>query len=108
MGVVDIGGSGGVHIVVGWSALVATLFLGPRTGHTKMKSMVVMGNPINKMMGLFMIWWGYLALASAGTMGVTGTKWHLGAKATVIVMNSSFGGGSAGLLLCYIFWGGII
>ena len=36
---------------------------------------VVMGNPTFCCAGLFITWWGYLAMNSASTLGVEGTRW---------------------------------
>ena len=35
-------------------------------------------------------------------------RWLQSAKGTVLTMTCSFGGGSTGLILCYIFYGGHI
>ena len=86
-----------------------------------------MGNPTFCCAGLFITWWGYLAMNSASTLGVEGTRssstkldiyessesliysrWLQSAKGTVLTMTCSFGGGSTGLILCYIFYGGHI
>ena len=55
-------------------SLVATLYLGPRTGLAFTNETVVMGNPTFCCAGLFITWWGYLAMNSASTMGVEGTR----------------------------------
>ena len=83
-----------------------------------------MGNPTFCCAGLFITWWGYLAMNSASTLGVEGTRWGRlhriilwimwlsrwlqSAKGTVLTMTCSFGGGSTGLILNYIFYGGHI
>ena len=67
---------------------------------------VVMGNPTFCCAGLFITWWGYLAMNSASTLGVEGTRWLQSAKGTVLTMITSFGGGSMGLFLNYMFFGG--
>ena len=38
------------------------------------------------------------------TFGVSGDKWNFAAKATVVTMNCSFGGGFAALAICYIIY----
>lgn len=48
MGVVDYAGAGPIHIIGGSAALVATKFLGPRTGRfDKGTTSLPMGSPIN-------------------------------------------------------------
>ena len=39
-----------------------------------------MGNPTFCCAGLFITWWGYLAMSSASTYGVEGTRWLQSAK----------------------------
>lgn len=45
--------------------------LGPRLGRydNGMKSLPL-GNPVNAVMGLFVLWWGWLAFNSGSTYGV--------------------------------------
>lgn len=57
-----------------------------------------MGNPVNACMGLFVLWWGWLAFNSGSTYGLGGAKWQYAARAAVITMQGSFGGGIFGLL----------
>lgn len=40
-----------------------------------------------------MLWWGWLAFNSGSTYGVSGFKWQYAARAAVMTMMSSFGGG---------------
>lgn len=48
LGVVDIGGSGAIHLVGGSSALIAAAFIGPRTDrYLNGFKPLPMGNPIN-------------------------------------------------------------
>jgi ammonia channel protein AmtB len=57
-GVIDIAGSGVVHLLGGVSALVAALLLGPRTGRfDKNSDTGKMGHATNAVMGLFMLWY---------------------------------------------------
>lgn len=65
MGVVDIAGSGPVHLLGGASALAAGIMLGPRLNrYDKGADAPQMGNPINACVGLFFLWWGWLAFNS--------------------------------------------
>lgn len=44
------------------------------------------GNPVNACMGLFVLWWGWLAFNSGSTYGVSGAKWQYAARAAVMTM----------------------
>ena len=94
-----------------------------RTGQQHSTETVVMGNPTFCLAGLFITWychlsspfffncllrWGYLAMNSASTFGVEGTRWLQSAKATAQTLLNTFGGAGVGLVLCYCFYGHII
>lgn len=109
-------------------AFVAAWLLGPRTGLQRQRDRFLLGNAQNSLVGLFMMWWAFLAFNSGrcerlaqffnpcilfmpiifSTFGVSKYKWNFSAKATVTTMNSSFGGGFFGLCVCYIFYRGKI
>ena len=105
LGIVDLGGAGVVHELGGFCGLVVATYLKPRVGVNHLRGRVVLGNAKESMMGLFMLWWGFLAFNSGTGFGVTGDRWMYAAKATVTTMLSSFGGGSFGIMICYIFFG---
>ena len=65
-----------------------------------------MGSPTNALVGLFMLWWGWLAFNAGSTFGVTGNKWRLAAKSTCTTMASSFTGGIVAILMSYYQSGG--
>ncbi|CAO1387079.1 unnamed protein product [Diamesa serratosioi] len=97
LGVVDIAGSGPVHLIGGASAFASAAMLGPRLGrYSNGLTSLPLGNPVNACMGLFVLWWGWLAFNSGSTYGVSGAKWIYSARAAVMTMMGSFGGG---------FWG---
>ncbi|KAK9504058.1 hypothetical protein O3M35_010493 [Rhynocoris fuscipes] len=98
MGVVDIAGSGPVHLIGGASAFASAMMLGPRLGRYEHGNALPLGTPVNCAMGLFVLWWGWLAFNSGSTYGVSGAKWAYSAKAAVMTMLSSFGGGIVGLI----------
>lgn len=80
--------------------------LGPRLGVHRQRERILMGNAQNSLIGLFMMWWAFLAFNSGSTFGVSEAKWMFSAKATVTTMVSSFGGGCVGLAICYVFYRG--
>ncbi|XP_023952349.2 putative ammonium transporter 3 [Bicyclus anynana] len=103
LGAVDIAGSGPVHLVGGSSAFASALMLGPRLGrYARGTAPLPLGNPVNAVMGTFVLWWGWLAFNSGSTYGVSGAKWQYAARAAVMTMMGSFGGGCFGLLFSLI------
>ncbi|RZF45288.1 hypothetical protein LSTR_LSTR014086 [Laodelphax striatellus] len=99
LGMVDIAGSGPVHLVGGVSAFASASMLGPRLGrYMHGIKPLPLGTPVNCCMGLFVLWWGWLAFNSGSTYGVSGAKWQFAAKAAVMTMLSSFGGGFSALI----------
>jgi Amt family ammonium transporter len=99
MGVVAIAGSGGVHLVGGSSAFVAAWLLGPRLGQWDSDCSPPMGSPTHALIGLYMLWWGWLAFNAGSTFGVSGNKWRLSVKAFVTVFNGILGG-LVGITVC--------
>jgi ammonium transporter, Amt family len=79
----------------GASALAGAIMLGPRINrYSKAKNQPPpMGNPINACVGLFFLWWGWLAFNSGSTYGIMGQKWEYAARAAIMTMLASFGGG---------------
>uniref|UniRef100_A0A1I8JUR3 Ammonium transporter AmtB-like domain-containing protein n=1 Tax=Anopheles funestus TaxID=62324 RepID=A0A1I8JUR3_ANOFN len=103
LGVVDIAGSGPVHLIGGASAFASAAILGPRLGrYAKGTDPLPLGNPVNACMGLFVLWWGWLAFNSGSTYGVSGAKWAYAARAAVMTMMGSFGGGSFSIVYSMI------
>ncbi|XP_061381356.1 putative ammonium transporter 2 [Danaus plexippus] len=103
LGAVDIAGSGPVHLIGGASAFASALMLGPRLGrYARGSAPLPLGNPVNAVMGTFVLWWGWLAFNSGSTYGVSGAKWQYAARAAVMTMMGSFGGGFFGLLFTLI------
>lgn len=102
LGAVDIAGSGGVHLLGAVSALVAAIMLGPRKGRYDNERKHQLGNPTNALVGMFMLWWGWLGFNCGSTFGISGGKWILAAKSAVTTINASVGGGVAGLTYTFI------
>ena len=85
LGAVDIAGGGPVHLVGGFSALVATLYLKPRKGRFDSTYELEMASPTNAVLGTFMLWWGWLGFNCGSTFGVSKGKLILSAKFAEIV-----------------------
>ena len=47
-----------------FAALVAAYYLGPRIGLKRQRERIIMGNAQGSLVGLFMIWWAFLAFNS--------------------------------------------
>lgn len=61
--------------------------LGPRLGrYADGLDPLPLGSPVNACMGLFVLWWGWLAFNSGSTYGVSGAKWQYAARAAVMTM----------------------
>ncbi|KAG8229811.1 hypothetical protein J437_LFUL008179 [Ladona fulva] len=91
LGVVDIAGSGPVHLIGGSSGR-----------YEEGLEALPQGSPVNAVMGLFVLWWGWLAFNSGSTLGVSGAKWEYAARAAVMTVLASFGGGIVGLFLPFV------
>uniref|UniRef100_A0A1I8I3N9 Ammonium_transp domain-containing protein n=1 Tax=Macrostomum lignano TaxID=282301 RepID=A0A1I8I3N9_9PLAT len=107
LGVVDIAGVGPVHVLGGVTGLVATVLLKPRTGRFGESGgdyshpAPQMGCPTNVMLGLFMLWWGWLGFNCGSTFGIRGGKWKLAARSAVTTIMASVGGGLSSLGLTF-------
>nr|XP_045581663.1 putative ammonium transporter 3 isoform X1 [Procambarus clarkii] len=102
LGAVDIAGSCGVHLCGGSSALVAAAMVGPRIGrYDNNENPLPMGSPTNAILGMFMLWWGWLGFNCGSTFGITGDKWKYAARTAVVTIQSSIGGGLAGMSLSW-------
>jgi Amt family ammonium transporter len=103
LGAVDIAGSGGVHLLGAVSGMVAAVMLGPRKGrYDKGTAPLPLGNGTNCMVGMFMLWWGWLGFNCGSTFGISGGKWILAAKTAVTTINGSMGGGFVAIAYTYI------
>ncbi|KAH8024143.1 hypothetical protein HPB51_021764 [Rhipicephalus microplus] len=103
MGAVDIGGSGVVHLLGGCVGLVAAVVLGPRLGRYDCGTAPLpLGNPTNALLGLFMLWWGWLGFSAGSTMGIVRNKWKYSARASVTTILASMTGGFVGMAMSFI------
>ena len=81
MDAVDVAGCGPVHLVGGFSSLVATLYLKPRLGKFDEPGRpITMASPTNVLLGTFMLWWGWLGFNCGSTFGITRGKWVLASR----------------------------
>lgn len=82
IGAYDAAGACTVHLVGGVTGLVATIVLKPRSGRFEDEDVDLreMGAPSTAILGLFMLWWGWLALNCGSTFGVTDGKWKIAAR----------------------------
>ena len=55
---------------LGASACVSAWLLGPRLGRWQLDEAPPMGSPTNALIGLYMLWWGWLAFNAGSTFGV--------------------------------------
>ncbi|KAI1304977.1 putative ammonium transporter 3 [Halotydeus destructor] len=119
---VDISGCSCVHLVGGMAGLVTTIYLGPRLqrfdvkhgsslmwatavkttgGQDDLFSRTILHSPTNALLGVLMLWWGWLGLNMGSTFGVSGHKWKYASRAAVATMMASSVGGTNGLVLSY-------
>ncbi|XP_035207695.1 putative ammonium transporter 3 [Stegodyphus dumicola] len=108
LGAVDVGGSGTVHLVGGCCGIVAATILGPRTGrYDRGLQLLPLGNPTNALLGLFMLWWGWLGFSAGSTTGIVDDKWKYSSRASVTTVLASSGGGLVGMIYSFIIKKGI-
>ncbi|KAJ8029856.1 Ammonium transporter 1 member 1 [Holothuria leucospilota] len=98
MGAIDIAGAGAVHLVGGITGLIATIMLKPRRGRFDGSRSAEMSNPTNAILGMFMLWWGWLGFNCGSTFGISGGKWKLATRAAVTTLTASIGGGVTGII----------
>ncbi|CAH1252748.1 RHBG [Branchiostoma lanceolatum] len=103
MGVIDVAGTGAVHLCGAACGLVATLLLKPRIGRFDDEDggAPEMSSPTNVLLGTFMLWWGWLGFNCGSTYGIQGGKWKLAARSAVSTMLGSLGGGLVGVTYSY-------
>ncbi|KAL9969959.1 hypothetical protein ACROYT_G022252 [Oculina patagonica] len=104
LGVIDVAGCAGVHLVGGVAGLVAAIMLGPRLGrYDKSVKKGKPGSLTNVMLGTFMLWWGWLGFNCGSTFGISGAKWLLASRSAVVTLNGSIGGGILGVIYSFLF-----
>ena len=98
LGVIDFAGAGPVHLMGGLTGLVGTVLLKPRINRN-----IIPSSPVNAILGLFMLWWGWLGFNCGSTMGITEYKWLYASKAATTTVLASIGGGVIGIIYCMFF-----
>ena len=99
LGVVDLAGSGPIHIIGGSAALTAILFIGPRLNrYQNGTKSLPMGTPMSACIGLFILWWGWIGFNAGSTYGLTAGKWANSARAGVNTVLASMGAGAFSIL----------
>ncbi|KAK7068092.1 Ammonium transmembrane transporter activity protein, partial [Halocaridina rubra] len=98
LGIIDIAGSSCVHLCGGSSAMVAAKMVGPRIGrYDEGDGSLPMGSPTSAILGMFMLWWGWLGFNCGSTYGISGHLWKYAARTATTTLLSSIGGGIAGM-----------
>lgn len=98
IGCVDLSG-GVIHIVGGAAGVACTIFLGPRIGRfDKGLKPPPMGNPMNALVGLFILWWGWFAFNAGCSYGLTDGKWHYAVRGGVGTAVATWGAGFASII----------
>lgn len=95
MGVHDFAGDSAVHLLGATQGFVGVLMLGPRVGRFEPggASKYKMGNPVNVVFGLFMLWWGWMGFNCGSTFGISGPKWITACRIALTTTNASCAGG---------------
>ncbi|OWF45994.1 ammonium transporter 2-like [Mizuhopecten yessoensis] len=100
--VVDVAGVGPVHLVGGTTALIAAIMVKPRYGRfSKEGGTVHHGNSVNALLGLFILWWGWLGFNCGSTFGISGGKWKLAARSAATTILAACGGGTMAFVLSF-------
>jgi Amt family ammonium transporter len=97
LGVIDFAGAGPVHLLGGTTALIGSYILKPRINKNYETNLLV-----NAILGLFLLWWGWLGFNCGSSYGITETKWIYVAKAASTTLNASIGGGISSFLYCHL------
>ena len=101
LGVHDFAGSGPVHLVGAVNGLIGILVLGPRHGRfdgTRPPEDFRPSSSSSLLIGLFMLWWGWIGFNCGSSFGITQFKWIVATRAGVTTINATAGGGIAALL----------
>lgn len=100
-GFIDFGGSGVVHMLGGVCALVATLFIGPRTGRTKSSRNMFRGHSITLTgIGAFLLMFGIMGYNMSAQLTLTNPG--DGTIVAISTINTLLAGSSASLTALFL------
>ncbi|ELU09794.1 hypothetical protein CAPTEDRAFT_169940 [Capitella teleta] len=101
-GAIDVAGCGPVHLVGGMTGLVAAIILGPRASakHSQGGTKETLPSPLKAILGMFMLWWGWLRFNSGSVFIVSSSnEWKKAVRAAVNTIVASMGGGVTAVLV---------
>lgn len=104
MGMVDFAGSGVVHMVGGWAALMGAIFLGPRIGRFDSEGKLVKFTPHNSAfigLGTLILWFGWYGFNPGSTLAISGGFVLLAEKVAVGTTLAAAGGGLSSMFMSY-------
>ncbi|XP_070185669.1 putative ammonium transporter 2 [Littorina saxatilis] len=104
LGVVDVAGDGPVHVVGGVSALIAAIMIKPRKGRFTSEDHHEMESPVGAILGLFILWWSWLAFNCGSTFGISGGKWKVASRAATNTLMAANSGGIVAFLSSYVVY----
>ncbi|XP_076465347.1 putative ammonium transporter 3 [Babylonia areolata] len=102
LGAVDVAGDGPVHLVGGVSALVAAIMIKPRQGRFTRDDRHEMESPVGAILGLFILWWSWLAFSCGSTYGISGGKWKIAARSAMNTLMAANSGGIVAFVSSYV------
>lgn len=96
-------GAAPMHIPGGVAAFYGAWFLGPRIGRfDKGTQPLPLHQPVYSLIGLFLLWWGWIGFNAGSSYGVTDGKWNLALKAGVGTTLASMSAGVVSVIYSMI------
>ncbi|MDN4523070.1 ammonium transporter [Fictibacillus fluitans] len=102
LGMQDFAGSGVIHALGGFSALAASMFIGPRKGKFTSKGISTVSLPSNlplASVGAFLLWFGWFGFNAGSTLSATDVR--IGHIAVVTMLSAASGGATAMLFTLF-------
>ncbi|XP_047740725.1 putative ammonium transporter 3 [Hyalella azteca] len=83
-------------------AIAESINFSPRLGrYDHSDAPLPMGSPTTAILGMFMLWWGWLGFNCGSTFGIRGHKWKYAARTAVTTIQASIGGGLMGMSISW-------